>query len=201
MDKIKVLLVEDEETLAMIIKDTLEGQSFIIHTAADGEEGLRLFFDLRPDVLVADVMMPRMDGFEMVRRIRQTDKHTPVLFLTARSAINDVVEGFELGANDYLKKPFGMQELIIRIKSLAGKAFNFTEPAPKEATDFEIGNYRFNPNQVVNTQNVLLDLWGDDSFFNSRSLHVFITKLRHKLAQDDRIRIVNVRGIGYKLIV
>ena len=102
MDKIKVLLVEDEETLAMIIKDTLEGQSFIIHTAADGEEGLRLFFDLRPDVLVADVMMPRMDGFEMVRRIRQTDKHTPVLFLTARSAINDVVEGFELGANDYL---------------------------------------------------------------------------------------------------
>lgn len=107
MDKIKVLLVEDEETLAMVIKDTLEGQSFIIHTAADGEEGLRLFFDLRPDVLVADVMMPRMDGFEMVRRIRQTDKHTPVLFLTARSAINDVVEGFELGANDYLKKPFG----------------------------------------------------------------------------------------------
>lgn len=101
--KITVLLVEDEQTLAMIIKDTLEGQNFIIHTAADGEEGLRKFFDLRPDVLVADVMMPRMDGFEMVRRIRQTDKQTPVLFLTARSAINDVVEGFELGANDYLK--------------------------------------------------------------------------------------------------
>lgn len=115
MDKIKVLLVEDEQTLAMIIKDTLEGQNFIIHTAADGEEGLRMFFDLRPDVLVADVMMPRMDGFEMVRHIRQTDKRTPVLFLTARSSINDVVEGFELGANDYLKKPFGMQELIVRI--------------------------------------------------------------------------------------
>lgn len=95
MEKITVLLVEDEQTLAMIIKDTLEGQNFIIHTAADGEEGLRKFFDLRPDVLVADVMMPRMDGFEMVRRIRQTDKQTPVLFLTARSAINDVVEGFE----------------------------------------------------------------------------------------------------------
>ena len=144
MDKIKVLLVEDEETLAMIIKDTLEGQDFIIYTAADGEEGLRQFFDLRPDVLVADVMMPRMDGFEMVRHIRQTDKHTPVLFLTARSAINDVVEGFELGANDYLKKPFGMQELIIRIKELAGRAFSFTEAAPKEVTDFEIGDYRFN---------------------------------------------------------
>lgn len=238
MEKITVLLVEDEQTLAMIIKDTLEGQNFIIHTAADGEEGLRKFFDLRPNVLVADVMMPRMDGFEMVRRIRQTDKRTPVLFLTARSAINDVVEGFELGANDYLKKPFGMQELIIRIKALAGKAFSFTEEQPEENTCFEIGNYRFNSitqrltfvgvasspqtqtevelshreseilkrlcenrNQVVNTQNVLLDLWGDDSFFNSRSLHVFITKLRHKLAGDERIRIVNVRGIGYKLII
>ena len=132
MEKITVLLVEDEQTLAMIIKDTLEGQNFIIHTAADGEEGLRKFFDLRPDVLVADVMMPRMDGFEMVRRIRQTDKQTPVLFLTARSAINDVVEGFELGANDYLKKPFGMQELIIRIKALVGKAFSFTEESPKK---------------------------------------------------------------------
>lgn len=233
---ITVLLVEDEQTLSMIIKDTLEGQGFIIHTAANGEEGLRAFFDLRPDVLVADVMMPRMDGFEMVRRIRQTDKRTPVLFLTARSAISDVVEGFELGANDYLKKPFGMQELIIRIKALVGKAFSFAEEAPRENTLFDIGDYRFSPvtqrltfagtptspnkevelshreseilkrlcenrNQVVYTQNLLLDLWGDDSFFNSRSLHVFITKLRHKLAQDERIRIVNVRGIGYKLII
>lgn len=234
---INVLLVEDEQTLAMIIKDTLEGEDFLIHTAADGEEGLRAFFDLRPDVLVADVMMPRMDGFEMVRRIRQTDKQTPVLFLTARSAINDVVEGFELGANDYLKKPFGMQELIIRIKALVGKAFSFAEDTGKGNTLFDIGNYRFNPitqhltftgtpasphankevelshreseilkrlcensNLVVNTQNLLLDLWGDDTFFNSRSLHVFITKLRHKLAEDERIRIVNVRGIGYKLI-
>ena len=123
---ITVLLVEDELTLAMIIKDTLEENGFTIHTASDGEEGLHLFFELRPDVLVADVMMPKMDGFEMVRRIRQTDKQTPVLFLTARSAINDVVEGFELGANDYLKKPFGMQELIQRIETFfrynAGRA-------------------------------------------------------------------------------
>lgn len=227
-DLIKVLLVEDELTLAMIIKDTLEENGFDIHTAADGEEGLRLFFSLHPDVVVADVMMPRMDGFEMVRRIRQTDKQTPILFLTARSAINDVVEGFELGANDYLKKPFGMQELIIRIKSLAGKAFIFSEA--RQDTRFEIGDYQFdsitqvlthsqarqelshreseilkrlcaNRDQVVNTQNVLLDLWGDDSFFNSRSLHVFITKLRHKLSYDPRIRIVNVRGVGYKMIV
>lgn len=226
-NEITVLLVEDELTLAMIIKDTLEENGFIIHTAADGEEGLRLFFELRPDVLVADVMMPRMDGFELVRRLRQTDKQTPILFLTARSTIHDVVQGFELGANDYLKKPFGMQELIIRIKALLGKAFTFTEE--KQTQRFEIGNYLFdsvtqtllragvkqelshreseilkrfceNRNQVVKTQDVLLDLWGDDSFFNSRSLHVFITKLRHKLALDEQIRIVNIRGIGYKLI-
>lgn len=229
MEKIKVLLVEDEHTLAMIIKDTLEGQGFLIHTAADGEEGLRLFFDLRPDVLVADVMMPRMDGFEMVRRIRQTDRRTPVLFLTARSAVNDVVEGFELGANDYLKKPFGMQELIVRIKALMGRACTYTPPAESEQILYEIGRYQLdtrrqlllhegteqelshreagilrllcqNRNCVVNMRDILLDLWGDDSFFNQRSLHVFITKLRHKLAKDDHIRIINVRGIGYKLI-
>ena len=229
MEKIKILLVEDEQTLAMIIKDTLEGQGFLIHTAADGEEGLYLFFDLRPDVLVADVMMPRMDGFEMVRRIRQTDRRTPVLFLTARSAVNDVVEGFELGANDYLKKPFGMQELIVRIKALMGRACTYTPSAESEQILYEIGRYQLdtrrqlllhegteqelshreaeilrrlcqNRNSVVNMRDILLDLWGDDSFFNQRSLHVFITKLRHKLAKDEHIRIINVRGVGYKLI-
>lgn len=224
---IHILLVEDEQTLAMIIKDTLEesGQ-FVIRVAVNGEEGLRLYFENKPDIVVTDVMMPRMDGFEMVRRIRQTDLTTPVIFLTARSAVKDVVEGFELGANDYLRKPFGMQELIVRIKALVNKPQAHAKPE----TRFRIGAYEFdsaaqklyhasgeeelshreseilkrlclNASQVVNTQDILLDLWGDDSFFNSRSLHVFITKLRRKLAHDDRIRIVNVRGIGYKLIL
>ena len=226
---IHVLLVEDEQTLAMIIKDTLEGQGFRIRLAKDGEEGLQCFFHEKPDVLVADVMMPRMDGFEMVRRIRRSDAVTPVLFLTARSAVNDVVEGFELGANDYLKKPFGMQELIVRIKALAGRALSPTQP-PRAQALFEIGDYVFTPrtqqllhqgttaelshreseilrrlcerrDQVVEMRDILLELWGDDSFFNQRSLHVFITKLRHKLNRDKRVRIVNVRGIGYKLIV
>ena len=225
MDPIHVLLVEDEQTLAMIIKDTLEGQGFRIRLAKDGEEGLQCFFHEKPDVLVADVMMPRMDGFEMVRRIRRSDAVTPVLFLTARSAVNDVVEGFELGANDYLKKPFGMQELIVRIKALIR-----TEDSPTRREAYEVGAYLFTPrtqrlhhngtetelshreseilrrlcehqDQVVDMRDILLDLWGDDSFFNQRSLHVFITKLRHKLNRDERIRIVNVRGIGYKLIV
>ena len=235
-DKIRVLLVEDEQTLAMIIKDTLDGQGFEVGLANDGEEGLRRFFEQRPDVLVADVMMPRMDGFEMVRRIRKMDSHTPVLFLTARSAINDVVAGFELGANDYLKKPFGMQELIVRIKALLGRASIVqaeTDAHGKAASAdrFTFGLYIFNATRqslvhvptgqtselsyresgilhrlllhqgdVVTSQSLLLDLWGDDSFFNNKSLNVFITKLRHHLSADPSIKIVNVRGIGYRLI-
>lgn len=228
-----MLLVEDETTLAMIIKDTLDAQGFDITTAENGEEGLRTFFEVRPHVLVADVMMPKMDGFEMVKRIRKSDKVTPVLFLTARSAVNDVVEGFELGANDYLKKPFGMQELIVRIRALALRNSLLQQMSGlqgnKEGELLEIGLYTLNPttqqlsfaglaeelsnreseilrmlaenkSKVVETQDILLKLWGDDSFFNSRSLQVFITKLRHKLNKDERIKIINVRGIGYKLI-
>lgn len=230
MSAIRVLLVEDEQTLAMIIKETLEKEGFLLHTASNGEEGLRCFFDVRPDVVVADVMMPRMDGFQMVRQIRQSDKRTPVLFLTARSAIDDVVQGFELGANDYLKKPFGMQELIVRLKALVGAAIVEYREEKKDESRLSIGNYTLNiiaqtltcggrvqelsyreteilrrlcvhRNDVVSTQNILLELWGDDSFFNSRSLHVFITKLRRRLLDDERIRIINVRGVGYKLVV
>lgn len=226
MEKIHVLLVEDEATLAMIIKDTLDGDEFEITLAGDGEEGLRTYQEMHPDVIVADIMMPRMDGFTMVKHIRQTDPHIPVLFLSARSAAADVVEGFETGGNDYLKKPFGMAELIVRIKALLHKV----TPRPATETSFCLGLYAFdsitqtlsfcgekqllsnreseilkrlceNKNQVLPMKDVLLDLWGDDTFFNARSLHVFITKLRHKLKQDPSIKILNVRGIGYKLII
>ena len=229
-DIINILLAEDEHTLAMIIKDTLDGQGFNVTVADDGEKALQLYAAQHPDVLVADVMMPRLDGFELVKRIRKTDQQTPVIFLTARSAVNDVVHGFEMGANDYLKKPFGMQELIVRIKALLGRACTVA-PQPEQATRFTIGQYLFDAvvqrlthvptgtrselsyreseilrhlclhrSEVVTSRSLLLELWGDDSFFNNKSLHVFITKLRHRLAQDQSLRIVNVRGIGYKLI-
>ena len=228
--KIHILLAEDERTLAMIIKDTLDGQGFDVTVADDGEQALTLYRANKPDVLVADVMMPRMDGYELVRRIRKSDRQTPVIFLTARSAVGDVVHGFEMGANDYLKKPFGMQELIVRIKALLGRACTVTQQ-PVEAERFTIGQYLFDavvqrlthvptgnrielsyreseilrrlclhPSEVVTSQSLLLELWGDDSFFNNKSLHVFITKLRHRLGQDPSLRIVNVRGIGYKLL-
>ena len=229
-ETINILLAEDERTLAMIIKDTLDGRGFHVTIASDGDEALRLYAANKPDVLVADVMMPRLDGFELVHRIRKTDPFTPVIFLTARSAVNDVVHGFEMGANDYLKKPFGMQELIVRITALLGRACTVNSQ-PEQATRFTIGQYLFDsvvqrlthvptgnraelsyreseilkrlclhPSEVVTSQSLLLELWGDDSFFNNKSLHVFITKLRHRLGQDKRLRIVNVRGVGYKLI-
>ena len=186
-----------------------------------------MFYAEKPDVLVADVMMPKMDGFTMVRQIRQTDQQTPVLFLTARSAIDDVVEGFELGANDYLKKPFGMMELIVRLRSLAGRRQVQTAPAPQT---YRIGEFIFHPDilrleyagtseelspreakilellcaskgETLYTKPLLLEIWGDDDFFNSRSLQVFISRLRRRLEPDPRIRIVNVRGEGYKLLV
>lgn len=233
-NKTKILLVEDEATLAVIVRDTLKLQGFEVITADNGEQGLQMFFRERPDVVVADVMMPNMDGFEMVRRIRNKDVSTPVLFLTALSETEDVVRGFEAGANDYLRKPFGMLELIVRIKALAGRVFIPAEAPQEEPVEYVIGNYQLdtlkeqlifanenitatviplshreseilrllcsNKGEVVDNKDVLLRLWGDDSYFNTRSLHVFITKLRRKLSRDSRVRIINVRGIGYKLI-
>ena len=236
-NNIKVLLVEDEASLAMIIQQTLQSLGFDIVIATDGEQGLRLMPEFRPHVVVADIMMPKMDGMEMVRILRRTDRNTPVLFLTARSAVSDVVEGFELGADDYLRKPFSMLELVVRIRALANRA-DLRQPGKEEANLnrplssnlIRIGRYTLNPvtqmlslyaqseelshreselllmlaqnaNQVVNAKNILLQLWGDDSIYNGKSLQVFITRLRHRLSSDPDIKIVNVRGIGYKLAI
>ena len=223
----RVLLVEDELSLASIVKDALETQDFDVTIAADGAEGLRRYFELHPDILVVDVMMPKMSGFEMVKAIRQSDTQIPILFLTAKTSVDDVVTGFNLGANDYLKKPFAIPELVVRMKALLGRK---TGPAKDNAT-FTLGDFQFNPEtaqllyrptgestilprreadilqrlcqhqgEIVPTQNILLDLWGDDDFFNARSLQVLITRLRRTLSLDPRLRIINVRGTGYKLI-
>ena len=222
----RVLLVEDELSLASIVRDALETQDFDVTIAADGAEGLHRYFDLRPDILVVDVMMPKMSGFEMVKSIRQSDSRTPILFLTAKTTVDDVVTGFNLGANDYLKKPFAIPELVVRMKALLGRKAG----QAKETTVFTIREFQFNPEtaqlqhsisgeatilprreadilqrlcqhqgEIVPTQNILLDLWGDDDFFNARSLQVLITRLRHRFSKDPRIRILNVRGVGYKL--
>jgi DNA-binding response OmpR family regulator len=222
-----VLLVEDEVFLGQIVKDSLEVRGFQVQHATDGLQGLNLFTKHTPDVVVLDVMMPQMDGFTLAQKIREKQAHIPIIFLTARSQTVDVVKGFELGGNDYLKKPFSMDELIVRIKALLNRR---PEDRPVEKECYTIGRYTFdypkqklmiddkeqvlshresellkrlyqNRNQVLERTAVLLELWGDDSFFNGRSLDVFITRLRQHLKQDPQLQIVNIRGIGYKLIV
>ncbi len=221
----KLLLVEDEPALAMIIKDVLEKEGFHVEWAGNGNIGLKLFHEFKPDIIVTDIMMPQLDGLSMIGQIRQNNQEIPVLFLSAKSKTEDVVQGFESGGNDYLKKPFGMDELIVRIKGLLNRNLR----KKNVQTIYFIGDYSFdtihqtltfqgsvetlshretailerlckNQNNILDNKSVLLDLWGDDDFFNTRSLHVFIVKLRKKLSQDERIKIINIRGTGYKLI-
>ena len=225
-NKKTVLLVEDEQTLSTIIVDTLEDEGFRTLYAKNGEDGLKMFFLEHPDVVIADVMMPRMDGFQMVKNIRKSEKSTPVLFLTARSSLDDLIEGFESGANDYLKKPFNMKELIIRVKALADRVV-LKEP---EKQLYVIGDYHFDPisqlltyvgkkvelshmeneilkrlcmnqNDIIDFESILIELWHDNSFYNRNSLHGFIHKLRRLLSADKKVKILNIRGYGYKLIV
>jgi len=221
----RILLVEDDLTLTMIISETLQRNDFEIVTARDGEEGLGVFTRHGADLIVADVMMPRMDGFEMGRRIRQIDRNVPLLFLTARSEIDDIVEGFELGGNDYLKKPFKMLELIVRIKALLRRA------TPEENHTFAIGGYTLdlstqtltylekestelslieakllkeliiNAGHTVDASTMMQLIWQRDDPYSRNSLHGFIHKLRHYLRHDPSISILNQRGIGYMLAV
>ena len=224
-----VLLIEDELALGMIVKDSLEVRGFTVLFAADGEAGLAMFHQQQPDIVVADVMIPLLDGFSMAQQIRQTAPDVPILFLTARTQTVDVVRGFELGGNDYLKKPFSMDELIVRMNALLLRTPGTRSSGP--VLDCVcIGRYQFDAlkqklsldgqevllshreaellrrlyeqrNHVLERKAILLELWGEDSLFNGRSLDVFITKLRRHLRDDSTVQIVNVRGIGYKLIV
>jgi len=227
-----LLLVEDELSLARIVQDSLETRGFTVHHAADGGQGWELFTALKPDLVVADVMLPVRDGFALASQIRQVDAAVPILFLTARSQPADVVQGFELGGNDYLKKPFSMEELVVRIRALLGRPPGAVSVPAPAAGPLAIGRYRFDHpqqrlaladgsqpaaslthreaellkclldqrNQVLTRTAVLQALWGSDSFFNGRSLDVFITRLRRYLRHDPQVQIVNVRGVGYKLL-
>lgn len=230
MDNIKVLYVEDELSLGKITSDMLSKNGFTVQWVLDGLKAIDVFVPGHFDICVVDIMMPGMDGYSLVKEIRKKDPDVPVIFLTARSLTEDVVKGFETGGNDYLKKPFSIEELIVRMKSLLKRGGKNAAEAEEEETVFAIGSYTLdraamelslggkkitlthlenellyrlviNKNSVLERQKVLLDLWGDDSFFNARSMDVFITKLRKYLAADDSISIVNIRGIGYKLII
>ena len=224
MSKIKVLLAEDEASLGMIVKESLETRDFIVFHAENGEDALKIYQKEKPDILVLDVMMPKKDGFTLAKEIRQENKRIPIIFLTAKSQTSDVLEGFNHGGNDYLKKPFSMEELIIRIKSLLNRielesnienikigaySFNLTKQILELETISEQLTHREaqllfylyeKKNQVLDRTFILNKLWGNDDFFNARSMDVFISKLRKKLKKDENIKIINIRGFGYKLI-
>lgn len=222
----KILLVEDEEDLTLIVADTLRGQGYAVITAADGFEGLEKFKTEVADIVVADVMMPKMDGFSMVKEIRKLSSTVPLLFLTAKSTIEDVEEGFEIGANDYLKKPFELRELIVRIKALL-RRFNTNRG---EDIKLSIGRYIFNVTtqtlslegrsvelsnfeakilerlatgigKTVDASELMIAVWQRDEPSNRNSLHGYIHKLRRALRHDPSISIINQRGFGYMLTI
>jgi DNA-binding response OmpR family regulator len=224
MSKIKVLLAEDETSLGMIVKESLESRDFIVFHAENGKEAFEIYKKEKPAILVLDVMMPKKDGFTLAKEIRLENKTIPIIFLTAKSQTSDVLEGFKHGGNDYLKKPFSMEELIVRIKGLLNRITLKTAPET-----IKISSYSFNAtkqiltfsgetellthreaqlllalfekkNEVLDRVFILNKLWGSDDFFSARSMDVFISKLRKKLKKDKNIQILNVRGFGYKLI-
>lgn len=222
--KTNLLLVEDELMLAEILTDTLTDKGFNVRTVYDGLSALEAWRKERADVIVTDVMMPKMDGYSLVKALRREGCTAPILFLTARSATEDVVNGFEVGGNDFLRKPFAIDELIVRVNSLLGR----TQSIVPNENVFNIGRFEFYPaeskissvkgnvslsareaqvllrlcrnmNQTVETEYLLRELWGDDSFYNLRSLNVFVSRLRRHLEEDESVEIVNIRGVGYKL--
>lgn len=225
MSKTTILLAEDEAALGQIIKESLETREFNVLLCENGEEALQVYQEQQPELLVLDVMMPKKDGFTLAKEIRMENDEIPIIFLTAKSQPQDVVEGFTIGGNDYLKKPFSIEELIVRINNLLNRSklqknsetlqisdfsFNFTKQTLQYKTD-ELAQLTHreahllfhlikNKNKVLDRSLILKKLWGDDDFFNARSMDVFITKLRKKLKKDTSIQIINVRGFGYKMV-
>ena len=210
--------------LAEILSDTLSDRNFDVHLAYDGIHALETIKKEPFDVIVSDVMMPNLDGYSLAKKLRNEGCNTPILFLTALSATEDVVKGFETGGNDFLKKPFAIDELIVRVKALAGRA----EVMDAQETSYVIGEYEFNPSskeltirgeqttlaareaavvgrlcrkrgRVVEASELFKELWGDDNYFNLRSLNVYITRLRNHLKADPTVEIESVRGVGYLL--
>jgi DNA-binding response OmpR family regulator len=227
MSNPKVLYVEDEIFLAKIVSETLQSRGYEVTLESDGAKVLSKFESAKPDVCILDIMLPNKDGFSIADEIREKDKNVPIIFLTAKSEVNDVVNGFKTGGNDYIRKPFSMEELIVRIENVLKKKQGQPETIFEEAV---IGNYVFNTkrqvlsingedrklsyresellkllyenrDKIVERREILNLLWGSDSFFNSRNLDVYLTKLRNYLKADPALEILTIKGIGYRFII
>lgn len=222
---IDVLFVEDEAKLAKIVIESLQMQHFRVRHCATGTQAWNSFLLSKPDIAILDVTIPEMDGFTLASKIREHDSNLPLIFLTARTTTDDVLKGFRSGGNDYLKKPFNIDELVARMESLL-KLSNRYNTGERLA----IGNYLLDTvkhtlhignahvqlsyresellkrlyehrNSVIHRQEILFEFWNNDRFFTGRSLDVFISRLRKYLKADPDIKIINVRGVGYKMMV
>lgn len=225
-DKLKILLCEDDENLGMLLREFLQAKGYNADLCADGEQGYKQFLKGKYDLCVLDVMMPKKDGFTLAQEIRNVNSEVPIIFLTAKSLKEDVFEGFKIGADDYITKPFSMEELVFRISAILRRVQG---KRSKEITLYKIGNYTFDTqkqtlvandktqklttkesellkllcehvNDVLERNYALKAIWVDDNYFNARSMDVYITKLRKLLKDDPDIEIINVHGKGYKLI-
>ncbi len=225
--KQKILLCEDEESLGMLLREYLQAKGYDAELYLDGEAGYRAFTKSHFDMCLLDVMMPKMDGFTLAKEIRLVNQEIPIIFLTAKNLKSDILDGFKVGADDYLTKPFSMDELVFRMEAILRRVKG---NAKKPQTIYQLGNYTFDSqrqlltigdsntklttkecellsllcshtNQVLERELALKTIWIDDNYFNARSMDVYITKLRKHLKADPRIEINNVHGKGYKLIV
>lgn len=226
MNKPSILLVEDDESLSFVIKDNLELRGFNVIHCLDGESGWNAFIENKFDLCLLDVMLPKMDGFTLAEKIRQTNQYIPILFLTAKAMQEDKLEGFKKGGDDYITKPFSMEELIFRIDVFLKR----TGKAQNSNGVFQLGNYVFdyqeltltidakekhltqkeadilkffceNKNRVIKREEILKEVWGNDDYFLGRSLDVFISKIRKYLTLDDKVNIFNRHGVGFELII
>ena len=226
MPAIKILYVEDELFLGKIVRESLESRGFEVFMESDGAKVMELFEKVNPDICVLDIMLPNKDGFTIADEIRKLDTIVPIIFLTAKTQTEDVVKGFSIGGNDYIRKPFSMEELIVRIQYLLK-----THPGePQKISGIAvIGKYNFllnrqvlsngkeerklsfresellkvlyeNREKIIDRKDILNLLWGNDSFFNSRSLDVYISKLRSYLKDDPLLEIITIKGVGYRFI-
>lgn len=228
MSKTKVFYVEDELFLGKIVKESLESRGFEVVMEADGGKATDIFKKSKPDICVLDIMLPNKDGFTIADEIRDLNEDVPIIFLTAKTQTEDVVKGFSLGGNDYVRKPFSMEELIVRIQNaLKNKGEDTKKISGGAAT---IGKFIFqinrqtlsngkeerklyyresellkvlyeNLDKIIDRKDILNLLWGNDSFFNSRNLDVYITKLRSYLKEDPTVEIITIKGIGYRFVV
>jgi DNA-binding response OmpR family regulator len=228
----KILLVEDDPNLGMLLQDYLQLKGkFEVMLCADGDEGLKAFSKQTFDLCILDVMMPKKDGFTLGKDIRKLNQNVPIIFATAKAMIEDKVSAYDLGADDYITKPFRIEELLLRINALLKRvSTNDSKTNETLETQFQIGDYKFDyttqiihfngnqqklstkeaellqllcvkKNSVLTREEALLSIWHDDNYFNGRSMDVFLSKLRKYLKEDPKVEILNVHGKGYKLLV